>query len=257
MTFPITLKRPLTCFDLESTGTDPRTARIVEIAITQIKPDGTHVNYWSLVNPGVSIPAEATAVHGITDEHVLGKPRFEDLAPKLVRAFTNCDYAGYCLKRYDIEVMVNEFRRAGIEWSSEGSCVLDGHVLWQKLQPRTLADAVRTFCEREPSGPHTADGDTSDAYDVITAMLLQNTDKWPMELAALHEMQFPTNPNRIDHQGKFEWQGGVAALTFGKNKGVPLHQVPRSYFQWLQKQEFASDARAIIDNAVRGVFPLR
>jgi DNA polymerase-3 subunit epsilon len=257
MTFPIKLTRPLTVFDLETTGTDPKTARIVEIAITRVMPDGKHVNYWSLVNPGISIPGSATAIHGITDEDVLGKPRFEDLAPKLVKAFTDSDYAGYNLKRYDIEVMNAEFKRAGVPWSSEGSFVLDGYVLWQLLQPRKLSDAVRFFCEREPSGPHAASADTSDAYDVITAMLMQNTDRWPMSLPELHELQFPVSKNAIDKDGKFEWLGGVAALTFGKHKSKPLHEVPKSYFQWLQGQEFASDTRVIIDKAVDGKFPLR
>jgi DNA polymerase-3 subunit epsilon len=257
MTFPIKLTRPLTVFDLETTGTDPQTARIVEIAITRVLPEGKHTNHWTLVNPGVSIPAAATAIHNIADEHVLGKPRFEDLAPKLAKVFTDCDYAGYNLKRYDIVVLDAEFKRAGVPWSSEGASVLDGYVLWQLLQPRKLSDAVRFFCEREPSGPHAASADTSDAYDVITAMLEQNKDRWPMSLPELHALQFPVNPNRIDQQGKFEWQGGTASLTFGKHKGQPLHDVPRAYFQWLQKQEFAFDAKVIIDNAVRGEFPLR
>jgi DNA polymerase-3 subunit epsilon len=254
MSFPIPLTRPLTVFDLETTGKDPATARIVEIAITQIRPDGKKIPYWALVNPGISIPAEATAIHNITDDHVLGKPRFEDIAPKLVRAFTGCDLAGYNLKRYDVEVMAAEFKRAQVTWEPDGA-VLDGFVLWQLLQPRRLSDAVRFFCHREPSGPHTADGDTSDAFDVLVAQL--ETGKLPLDLKALHALQFPANPNAIDKQGKFEWAGGVAALTFGKHRGVPLHEVPRAYFQWLQKQEFAFDTRVIIDNAVRGEFPLR
>lgn len=256
--FPITLTRPITWFDLETTGIDPKTARIVEIGVTQLRPDGEHVNYHTLVNPGVLIPAGATAKHGITDEMVVGKPRFEDLAPKLSRAFSNCDFGGFNLKRYDIEVMAAEFRRARIEWSADDACVLDGHRLWQILFPRTLTDAVREFLGREPSEAHRATGDATDALEVVSAMLEKFPEALPRDLKALHELQFPSNPNAIDKQGKVAWnEAGDAVLTFGKHKDVPLAKVPRSYLDWLLSTDMAFDTRTILTNAKQGRFPTR
>ena len=77
------LDRPLVVFDTETTGTNPRSDRIVEIACVKIHPDGRRENWHRRVNPGIPIPSASTAIHGICDADVAGQPRFADVAAEL------------------------------------------------------------------------------------------------------------------------------------------------------------------------------
>jgi len=70
------LTKPIIYFDIESTGVETETARIVELACIKYNPDGTQEEKTILVNPGIPIPKEASDVHGITDEMVKDKPVF-------------------------------------------------------------------------------------------------------------------------------------------------------------------------------------
>ena len=78
------LDRPLACFDLETTGTDIGEDRIVQIAVIRVEPDGAEQSFVSLVNPGRSIPAAASAVHGIQDDDVREAPSFAALWPQFI-----------------------------------------------------------------------------------------------------------------------------------------------------------------------------
>ena len=80
------LERPLVVFDLEATGLNKRTDRIVSIALVRYEPSGSveQVNY--LLNPGIPIPEDSTAIHGITDADVAGAPTFAEMAEALAQA---------------------------------------------------------------------------------------------------------------------------------------------------------------------------
>jgi len=62
--------------DLETTGLSVSSDRIVELTVFKIHPDGSDEFRSVRINPEVPIPKSATAIHGITDEDVAGKPRF-------------------------------------------------------------------------------------------------------------------------------------------------------------------------------------
>ena len=70
----LNLKRPIVFFDLETTGVDTAKDRIVEISMVKVMPDGEQIVKTRKLNPGMHIPAEATAIHGITDEDVKDEP---------------------------------------------------------------------------------------------------------------------------------------------------------------------------------------
>ena len=72
----IKLTRPLAFMDLETTGINLSSDRIVELAIVKVHPDGSEIRKRRLVNPEMRIPAESTAIHGITDEMVTDAPSF-------------------------------------------------------------------------------------------------------------------------------------------------------------------------------------
>ena len=155
MTFPLTLTRPLTWVDCETTSKNPKTARICELCISQIHPDGRIVEYHRVINPGVHIPPEMTAIHGISDDDVLGQPRFCDIAPKLIRAFLGCDLAGHGVS-FDFKVLAAEFKRCGISIAvpegQEPPRLIDTLRAWQVKEPRTLTAAVERFAGRSHEG---------------------------------------------------------------------------------------------------------
>ena len=83
------LERPIMFFDLETTGTNILRDRIVEISMIKVYPDGHDLQRTVRVNPGMPIPAEATAVHHITDADVADKPLFADIAAQLAESFAS------------------------------------------------------------------------------------------------------------------------------------------------------------------------
>ena len=110
------LTKPLCFFDLETTGTDISKDRIVEIAILKLHPDGSKETLESRVNPEMPIPAEASAVHGITNEMVAEVPTFKEQSQKIYAFFKGCDLAGFNSDRFDIPLLVEELLRAEIDF---------------------------------------------------------------------------------------------------------------------------------------------
>ena len=271
---PLTLTRPLTFIDLETTSKFKALARIVELAIVQFKPWAEDVpeaertgpfqvvEWWSLVNPGVLIPAEATAKHNIRDEDVLTAPRFETLAPKLIRAFQGCDIGRFNI-RYDFDVTMHEFERCGVSTQvPEGVTpprLVDAYRLWQVTHPRTLTDYIREMLGEDHTNAHGAEADIKGTIRAL-AKHFELHPELPTELDALHELQFSRDPNAVDRDGKILWwtKDGVtfAGLSFGKHVEKPLARVPKDYLDYLLRGDLPHDARAILTEARAGRFPI-
>src|SRR6266851_829664 len=145
----LVLHKPLAILDLETTGTDPQNDRIVEIGILKALPDGRHQHYNRRVNPGIPIPSEAKAVHGITDADVADELRFEQLAPDLRAFLDDCDLCGFNLNRFDLRFLDVEFNRASQPLTLEGRAILDPMEIFHAREPRDLSAAVRYYCGRE------------------------------------------------------------------------------------------------------------
>ena len=111
----LNLKRPIIFFDLETTGIDTAKDRIVEISMVKINPDGERTVKTRRINPGMHIPAEATAIHGITDDDVKECPSFAQIARSLAQFIEGCDFGGFNSNRFDLPMLVEEFMRAGVE----------------------------------------------------------------------------------------------------------------------------------------------
>lgn len=243
------LTRPLVFFDLETTGTNIQSDRIVEISVVKLMPDGTVHRHSQRVNPGMPIPAEATAVHHITDADVADKPTFEQIAQKVADKFRGCDIAGFNSNRFDLPLLDQEFFRAGIEFDFSKCRLIDVQTIYHKKEPRTLEAAYRYYCGRElAERAHSALGDTEATMDVLLAQLEHYADL-PGEVGALSE--FACNNRNVDIAGRLIYDDrGREVFNFGQHKGKLAVDVLRDfpgYATWILNGDFAPDTKRTIE----------
>ncbi|QSH40044.1 3'-5' exonuclease [Lentisphaerota bacterium ZTH] len=253
------LEKPMIFFDLETTGTSVAKDRIVEMSVIKIMPDGKKIIKTLLVNPEMPIPSGASEVHGITDAKVADAPAFSVIASNLMKYFDGCDLAGYNILKFDIPMLVNEFKRCGMEFSMEGRRVVDVFNIFCKLFPRTLTAAYKLFCGKELEGAHGAEADTLATIEVLLGQLKQH-EELPRDVEGLHDFSDMSDPDAIDKAGRFKWSGDEAIVAFGKNSGMPLRDMAVNnpgFFKWILNADFDEDTKAVAAKALRGEFPER
>ena len=180
------LSRPLAVFDVETTGVSPSVDRIIEITIIRVALDGSETVLRLRLNPEVPIPPEATAVNGITDEDVAGKPTFAAVAAEIYAFLEGCDLAGFNIIKFDLPLLEAEFERAGVRFSRQGRAVLDAMTIFHEMEPRNLAGAARFYLQREMPEVHTSEADATATLDILSAQVQRYPDV-PEDVRALHE----------------------------------------------------------------------
>jgi DNA polymerase III subunit epsilon len=256
------LTRPLVCFDLEATGLAAERDRIVQIATARVFPDGRVETWSSIVNPEQPIPAETTAVHGITDAMAVSAPTFAQLAPTLTAIFAGCDLAGYNIDRFDRRLLTAEFRRAGVSDPTIGARSIDAYTIFVRQESRSLEAALKFYDIEEgdfPRRAHEASSDVEAALAVLTAQLKVYPDV-PRTVDALGDWVNPPDPNRIDADGRLVWRGGVATIGFGAQAGASLADLAardRGFLEWILRKDFSDEVKAIVREALAGRFPVR
>ena len=240
----LNLSRPIIFFDLETTGTDIMRDRIVEISMIKVRPDGSDIQRTVRVNPGCPIPAEATAIHHITDADVADKPAFREIAPALAESFAGCDIAGFNSNRFDIPLLAEEFARAGIDFDFSAARFVDVQTIFHKREQRTLSAAYRFYCSKELEEAHSANADTRATYEVLMAQLDHYGDL-PNDIALLAE--YSTQNRNVDLMGRLIYDDlHREVINFGKYKGQLAADVLRrdpGYFSWIQQGEFPSNTK--------------
>lgn len=238
------LDRPVMFFDLETTGTDALHDRIVEISMIKVMPDGTDIQRTVRVNPGMPIPAEATAVHHITDADVADKPLFSQIAEGLAQSFRGCDLAGFNSNRFDIPLLAEEFARAGIDFDFNECRFIDVQTIFHKKEQRTLSAAYKFYCGKNLDDAHSANADTRATYEVLMAQL-DRYDDLPNDMEKLAE--YSSQNKNVDLMGRLVYDDRHReVINFGKYKGQLAVDVLRrdpSYFSWIQQGDFASSTK--------------
>lgn len=244
------LNRPLAVFDLETTSTNPATARIVEIAVIKLTPDGERVEKCRRLNPEQPIPAESTAIHGITDSDVSEAPTFRQVAKGLAEFLAGCDLCGFNVGGYDLQVLHNEFRRASVVFDLTNRAIVDVKTIYHRLHPRDLSAAVRVFCGRTHSDSHSAKADAAATLDVLVGILARHPEL-PAEPRRLVE-HFRAM-GTVDSEGFFTKIGGEVRFARGKFRGQPLEAVAKndpSYLKWMLTQDFFEDTKKVVASAL-------
>lgn len=247
----IRLERPLIVLDLETTGKRVQADRIVEISTLKLFVDGTNKIHTRRLNPGVPIPSEATAVHGITDADVANEKSFGQIAHSLAAYLDGCDLCGYNIWSFDLKMLVAEFKRVGIPFSTEGRHILDPLRIFHKREPRDLKAALRFFCNMEHDNAHQAEADVLAALLVLDAQVERYEDL-PRSVAELHRhMEYP---DQVDPDGKFvRREDGVIVFAFSDHSGKMVDEVARTdpgFLEWMLKKDFSDEAKTVASDAL-------
>lgn len=236
----LNLKRPICFFDIESTGVNVVTDRIVELSVLKVHPNGTQESKTWLVNPEMKIPAETTAIHGISDEKVAKEPTFKELAHAVHNMIKDSDLAGYNSNKFDIPMLAEEFLRADIEFSMENKKAVDVQNIFHRMEQRTLSAAYKFYCNKTLENAHTAEADTIATYEILKAQL----DRYPEDIE--NDIDFLSDFS--NRQRVADFAGFIAYnddnkefFTFGKYKNHLVEDVLQKdggYFGWILNANF-------------------
>lgn len=233
------LEKPIVFFDLETTGVNIATDRIVEISILKVFPNGNKESKTWLVNPEVEIPQGATDVHGITNEKVVTEPTFKELAKKVNEMIAGCDLAGFNSNRFDIPLLAEELMRAGIDFDMNDRKAIDVQVIFHKKEQRTLGAGYQFYCGKELEGAHGAEADTNATYEILLAQV----DKYEDIGNSVDSLsEYSTHGVRADFAGFILMNDEKQEIfSFGKYKGRTVEEVFKEnpgYNNWMQNADF-------------------
>ncbi|MBI1220963.1 MAG: 3'-5' exonuclease [Bacteroidetes bacterium] len=243
----IQIHRPLVFFDLETTGINTTNDRIIEIYLIKLMPDGSEDHKRYLINPGIPIPEQASAIHGIYDKDVEGLPGFKDIAHELSTYLENCDFAGFNSNRFDFPMLVEEFLRHSIDFDIENRKFVDVQRIFHVLEPRNLAAAYRFYCNKELENAHSAEADTMATFEILKAQITKY-DQLEPSLDFLHH--FSGQSNLVDLAGRIvKNEKGLEVFNFGKHKGKTVAEVFKkepSYYDWMMKGDFPQQTKNVL-----------
>ncbi len=235
----LNLTKPIVFFDLETTGINIATDRIVEISILKVFPNGNKESKTWLVNPEMPIPPQVTAVHGITDDKVANEPTFKELAPKVNELIKDADLAGFNSNRFDIPLLAEEMLRAGIDFDMKHRKAVDVQVIFHKKEQRTLSAGYKFYCGKELEGAHSAEADTMATYEILKAQLDKYDD---IENSVEALSQYSAHTKRADFAGFILFNDKQQEIfSFGKYKGRTVEEVLTEnpgYNSWIQQADF-------------------
>ncbi len=244
----LNLRNPIVFFDLETTGTNINSDRIVEICYLKIYPNGNEESKTLRINPEMHIPETSTAIHGIHDEDVANCPRFKEVAATIAKDIEGCDLGGFNSNRFDIPVLAEEFLRAGIDIDLSRRKFVDVQVIYHKLEQRTLSAAYKFYCNKNLEDAHTAEADTRATYEVLQAQLDRYPDILQNDVTFLS--QYSSFNRNVDFAGRMIYDDkGVELFNFGKYKGMPVAEVLRKdpgYYSWILQGDFSLNTKQML-----------
>lgn len=244
----LNLKNPLVFFDLETTGINISTDRIVELCYIKVHPNGNEESKTMRINPEMHIPETSSQVHGIYDKDVADCPTFKQIATELAHTIEGCDFAGFNSNRFDVPLLVEEFLRAGVNINLSRRKFIDVQNIYHKLERRTLSAAYKFYCGADLEDAHSALADTRATYEVLMAQL----DRYPDDLQ--NDVQFLADysrmNNNVDFAGRIVYNDkGTEVFNFGKYKGRPVAEILKvdpGYYGWIMQGDFTLNTKQVL-----------
>lgn len=271
----LNLAKPLIIFDLETTGLDMATDKIIQISYIKVMPNGDEERKNLFVNPEKPIPALVQELTHITDDMVKDAPVFKQIAKNLYDCFSGCDFAGFNSNRFDIPMLAEEFLRAGIDFDFSRCRLIDVQTIFHKMEPRNLAAAYRFYTGNKMEDDfqaHRADEDTEATYRVLQGELDKYNPENPAdpEKTLANDMdvlaEFSQVNDNVDFAGRIIWEpmkdsDGNPLLdangqprkhevfNFGKYKGWAVtdvvHRDP-GFCNWMLSSNFTLNTKQVL-----------
>ena len=243
----LNLKKPLVILDLETTGVNLATDRIVEFSALKVSPGGAEEWLTLRLNPGIPISPEATRVHGISDADVANEPQFRDVARRIASFLEGSDLAGFNSMKFDIPILCEEFLRVNVDFNPARHKYIDVQVIFHKKEQRTLSAAYKFYCNSDLENAHSAQADTAATYEILKAQL----DRYPDLENDIDKLSaFSAFNNNADLAGRIVFnEQGVEVFNFGKHKGKPVELVFKeepSYYSWMMNGDFPQNTKQVI-----------
>ncbi|MDR2040651.1 MAG: 3'-5' exonuclease [Bacteroidales bacterium] len=243
----LNLKNPLVFFDLETTGMNIASDRIVEISYLKVYPDQREEIKTYRVNPTIPIPKETTAIHGICDDDVKEAPTFNEIAKTLVNCFEGCDFAGYNSNKFDLPLLAEEFLRANLDFDLKKRKFIDVQVIFYKKEQRTLSAAYQFYCNKDLTNAHSAEADTRATYEVLQSQLDMYQDL-ANDVDLLSE--FSAHTKTADFVGRIIYnENKEEVFNFGKYKGQTVTSVlakDPAYYGWMMNGDFPQYTKNVL-----------
>lgn len=269
------LLKPLVVFDLETTGLDLVSDRIIQISFIKIYPDWKEERENIFINPERPIPSSVVALTGISDADVADAPTFKQKAKELADKFSGCDFAGFNSNRFDIPMLAEEFLRAGVDFDFSRCRLIDMQNIYHKMERRNLAAAYKFYCGRKMEDDfeaHRADQDTEATWRVLQGQLdMYAPENQSEEDRVLNNdmeelAEFSKMNDFVDFAGRIVWedmkdQDGKVLLdatgkvrrheifNFGKYKGWDVAEVLRKdpgYYSWMLASDFTYNTKQVL-----------
>lgn len=251
----LNLKNPLVFFDLETTGININTDRIVEICYLKVYPNGNEESKTMRINPEMHIPEQSSAVHGIYDEDVADCPTFKEVAKQIAHDIEGCDIAGFNSNRFDVPLLAEEFLRAGVDIDMSRRKFIDIQVIYHKLEQRTLSAAYKFYCDKNLEDAHTAEADTRATYEVLKAQLDRYPEALQNDMAFLSE--YSSFTRNVDFAGRMVYnEDNIPTFNFGKYKGKNVEEVLRKdpgYYSWMLQGDFTLNTKQMLTRIKLGM----
>lgn len=245
----LNLKNPIVFFDLETTGTNIVSDRIVEISYLKVSPNGREESKTFRINPEMHIPEATSAIHGIFDKDVADCPTFKQVAKEIIKDIEGADLAGYNSNRFDIPLLAEELLRAEVDIDLMKRKFVDVQVIFHKMEQRTLSAAYKFYCEKDLENAHSAEADTMATYEVLQSQL----ERYP-ELQNDVEFlsKFTAQSNNVDFAGRIIYnEKGEEVINFGKYKGQKVTDVLKKdmgYYGWIMDSDFTLHTKKVLTN---------
>ncbi|MFA6924013.1 MAG: exonuclease domain-containing protein [Bacteroidales bacterium] len=242
------LSKPLAFIDLETTGINVTTDRIIELSIFKVGVDYSTETITYRINPTIPIPIESTKIHGIIDEDIKDCPAFSQLAAKINNILSNCDIAGYNSNKFDIPILIEEFYRTGIDFDISKKKFVDVQNIFHKMEQRNLIAAYKFYCNKELQNAHSAEADAKATYEVFASQLEKYDELKNKDINFLHD--FSCAGNFADLVGRIAYnENGIEIFNFGKHKGKLISEVLKkepSYYNWMMNSDFPISTKRVL-----------
>jgi len=252
------ITNPLVVFDLETTGTWVEKDKIVEIGMVKLMPDGMRQDYVKRVNPGIPIPINVSRIIDITDNDVKDAPPFKEIAKEVIEFIGDADLGGFNIQRFDLPVLERELLEAGLNFHWKERAIYDAQKVYHIHEKRDLMAAYQLYCNKELTNAHTALGDAEATVEIFESQIKKYGEE-EKGIESLKDFDYEQSSAYFDAERKFCWWNGNLYPAFGKYRRKKhikdIVKNDRSYLEWIFGADFNDEIKAMIGDALRGVFP--